>query len=36
MPLYKSKTNIDRILKWVLTYRKQNVVIYQKALKIVI
>jgi hypothetical protein len=33
MPLYKSRNNVDRILKWVLTYRKQNVVIYQKALK---
>jgi len=33
MPLYKSITNVDNILKWVLKYRKQNVVIYQKDIK---
>jgi len=33
MPLYKSRIIIDRILKWVFKYRKQNVVIYQKTFK---
>jgi len=33
MPLYKSRIVVDRILKWVLKYRKQNVVIYQKTFK---
>jgi len=33
MPLCKSRIVIDRILKWVFKFRKQNVVIYQKTFK---
>ena len=33
MPLYKSRIIIDRILKWVFKYRKQNVIFIKRHLK---